>query len=248
MKSELSHDARACTVVLRPDGIVDDVQGSAPIAWLGHALSDGGSVPPEVATAASTMLSEHRGKHWLKHRRVSALIRGEWVAVDLVLCDAVPLRCSLVVVRDMIMRVLDLFRQQAPDTGVEMQLDYSDAVPLAFVADGEKITWALSTLVGTALRHLGTAQRRSSTGRVSIMVDYEVEPGELIIRVSDNGPGISPERRRWLFESDPSTGRPTGLALTMVRDVILAHRGTLDLGARPGGGTSVTLRIPRPED
>ena len=45
-------------------------------------------------------------------------------------------------------------------------------------------------------------------GRISILLDYEFEVNELIIRVSDNGPGISPERRRWLFERDPSTGRP----------------------------------------
>jgi hypothetical protein len=138
-------DTHAWTIVLRPDGVVDDVQGGAPITWVSHALPDDASVPSEIRAAARGLLSENRGKHYLKHSRVLASIRGQRVAVDLVVCHAVPLRRSLVVVRDMIMRVLDLFRQQVPDAGVEMQLDYSEGVPVAVVADGEKITWAIST-------------------------------------------------------------------------------------------------------
>jgi signal transduction histidine kinase len=235
----------AWTVVLRPDGIVDDIQGGAPSTWVGHPITGGSNVPTQVQDAAASLLSEALGEHWLKRRRVWAKVHGEDVPVELIVCDAVPLRRSIVVVRDLVMRVLDLFRQQAPDTGVELQLDYSESVPITFIADGEKITWAVSTLVGTALRHLRWPPQKP--GRVSIMVDYEVETAELLIRVSDNGPGIAPERRRWLFDTDPATGRPTGLALTMVRDVVLAHRGSLEVGARPGGGTSITLRIPRVE-
>jgi signal transduction histidine kinase len=230
-------------LVLRPDGVVDDVQGGAPVTWRGHPLFGASNVPEAVQEAARALLADERGEHWLHHRRVPATAVTK-VPVNVVMCDAVPLRRSLVVVRDLVMRVLDLFRQQAPVTGIELQLDYAETVPVSFVADGEKITWAVSTLVGTALRHL----REGSKGprRVSIMVDYEVASAELLIRVSDNGPGIPPERRRWLFETDPATGRSTGLALTMVRDVVLAHRGSIEVGARPGGGTSVTLRIPRP--
>jgi signal transduction histidine kinase len=231
------------TVVVRPDGVVDDSQGGAPATWIGHPLVGAPNVPAEVQEGAMSLLSKGCGEHWLQRCYVRAKVRGEEVPVELIVCDAVPLRRSLVVVRNLVMRVLDLFRQQAPDTGVELQLDYSESVPVTFVMDGEKITWAVSTLVGTALRHLRSASEKP--GRVSIMVDYEVETEELLIRVSDNGPGISPDRRRWLFETDPSTGRPTGLALTMVRDVVLAHRGSIEVGARPGGGTRITLRVPR---
>lgn len=244
MKPDGSH-AHAWTVVLRPDGVVDDVQGGAPIHWLGHSLLESGNVPEAVRSAAIGVLSSDRGLHWLKHERVWTAINGQQVAVDLVACDAVPLRRSLVIVRDMVMRVLEVFRKQAPDPGVEVHLEYSAAVPLAFAIDGEKVTWAISTLVGTALRHIRKG-RPHARGRITILLDYELEVNELIIRVSDNGPGISPECRRWLFERDPSTGRPTGLALLMVRDVILAHRGSIDVAARSGGGTSITLRLPRP--
>jgi signal transduction histidine kinase len=240
-------ETRAWTVVLRPDGVVDDVQGGAPIHWLGRTLLETGDVPQVIRSAAIAVLSYNRGLHWLKHERAWTAVNGHQVAVDLVVCDAVPLRRSLVVVRDVVMRVLELFRQQAPDTAVEVHLDYSEAVPLTFAIDGEKITWAISTLVGTALRHIRT-DRPHAPGRISILLDYEIEVNELIIRVSDNGPGISPERRRWLFERDPNTGRSTGLALVMVRDVILAHQGSIDVGARPGGGTSITLRLPRPAE
>jgi hypothetical protein len=136
-------DTHAWTVVLRPDGVVDDVQGGAPIEWLGHDFLARGNVPEAVGAAGIAVLSSDRGPHWLKHERAFTTISGRQVAVDLVVCDAVPLRRSLVVVRDLVMRVLELFRQQAPDSGVEVHLDHSQAVPLTFFMDGEKITWAI---------------------------------------------------------------------------------------------------------
>ena len=39
-----------------------------------------------------------------------------------------------------------------------------------------------------------------------------------------------------------------GMHAAMVKDVVLAHRGNIDVGARPGGGTSITLRVPRPTE
>ena len=83
------------------------------------------------------------------------------------------------------------------------------------------------------------------TPRISIVVDYAFETSELVVRVVDNGPGIPADRRRWLFERNPQTGQATGVALVMVRDVVLAHRGTLEVDSQFGRGTTITLRVPR---
>jgi signal transduction histidine kinase len=232
------------TVVLRPDGVVDEVQGGAPTTWIGHSLSMHPEAPESVRHAAARLVDADDG-HWVRHVRASATHAGHEIFVDLVVCHAVPLRRSNVTVRDMVLRVLDLFRAQAPNSGVEIRLEYSDGVPVTFPADGEKITWAISTLIGNALREFQQAKSPHVTPRISIVVDYEFASSELIIRVADNGPGIPVDRRRWLFEQNPQTGRPTGLALVMVKDVVLAHRGSLEVESKPSGGTAVTLRLPR---
>jgi sensor histidine kinase regulating citrate/malate metabolism len=114
-----------------------------------------------------------------------------------------------------------------------------------FSRRGEKITWAVATLIGNALRHFQREHEPNTKPRISIVVDYEFETSELLIRVVDNGPGIPSDRKRWLFEQNPQTGQATGLALVMVKDVVLAHNGSVEVESRAGVGTAITLRLPR---
>ncbi len=177
---------RAWTLVLRPDGVVDEARGGAPIIFVGHSLLSHPEVPEPMRAAAARLLADDGGS-WLRHESVSISVAGRETFVDLLVCHAVPLRRTSVIVRDMVLRVLDLFRLQAPDSGVEIRLEYSEGVPVSFPADGEKITWALSTLIGNALRQFQQAPEALPNPRVSIVVDYEHEANELVIRVADNG-------------------------------------------------------------
>jgi signal transduction histidine kinase len=81
----------------------------------------------------------------------------------------------------------------------------------------------------------------------------EVDDGEaLVVRVSDEGPGIAEESLERVFEPfyrlESSRSRDTGgtgLGLSIARDVAQAHGGTLTLRNRPGGGLTAELRLPR---
>jgi signal transduction histidine kinase len=84
------------------------------------------------------------------------------------------------------------------------------------------------------------------TGRVWIRGSGNAE--ELVIRVSDNGPGIDPEVQARLFTPFFTTkgpGRGTGLGLTISRRVVQSLGGTLQLQSAPGQGTEFTIRVPR---
>ena len=73
------------------------------------------------------------------------------------------------------------------------------------------------------------------------------EAGSVAVRVSDNGPGISPDIRERLF--DPFfTTKPggSGLGLAVVHRAIEAHRGLVFFdSAGKGGGTRFTVILPR---
>jgi signal transduction histidine kinase len=73
-------------------------------------------------------------------------------------------------------------------------------------------------------------------------------PHEVLIRVRDTGSGMPPEVLARVFDpffttKDP--GRGTGLGLAVVRSVIDAAGGSVQVRSAPGQGTEVELRLPR---
>jgi len=82
---------------------------------------------------------------------------------------------------------------------------------------------------------------------VSMMIDYEVETSELILRVSDNGPGIPPEHLQSVFDRFYQvTGVRTGvgLGLAIAREIVLAHGGTIEARSQPGAGAQFVVSLP----
>ncbi|MBR3189960.1 HAMP domain-containing sensor histidine kinase [Bosea sp. (in: a-proteobacteria)] len=122
----------------------------------------------------------------------------------------------------------------------------SNGADVALEEDGERraliqaneptVRAAIANLVDNALRH---AQAKST-----ILV--KVIDGA-VVEVADDGVGIAPSDRPQVTEafnrmSPNSTG--AGLGLTIVRDIMAAHGGTLAILGRPGGGTMVRLVFP----
>ena len=66
-----------------------------------------------------------------------------------------------------------------------------------------------------------------------------------IIEIRDTGSAISEERLRTLFEPLHSMSSEwTGLGLYVVREIVVAHHGTLDVQSAPGQGTTCTVTLP----
>jgi signal transduction histidine kinase len=71
------------------------------------------------------------------------------------------------------------------------------------------------------------------------------------IEVHDHGPGIPRHEQKKIFDKfyrggDPVTRtvRGTGLGLTLVRQIMDAHQGEIQVASQPGTGTTFTLRFP----
>jgi signal transduction histidine kinase len=89
------------------------------------------------------------------------------------------------------------------------------------------------------------ARDRTRPGVVTLVVRPMRRVVKLTVR--DNGPGI-PEaiRERVLEPFFTSKARGSGLGLYLVREIVLAHGGSLSLGSSGVRGTSVAIRWPRP--
>lgn len=88
-----------------------------------------------------------------------------------------------------------------------------------------------------------------SSGKVFIKTVY-TNDNKLEIRVSDSGPGISPDIQKKLFEPFFTTkraGEGTGLGLSVSYGIIQAHHGNIRIKSSLGHGTIFIITLPVPE-
>jgi signal transduction histidine kinase len=112
--------------------------------------------------------------------------------------------------------------------------------------DEARLSRVLSNLLDNALNY-------SPAGAgVDIQIDELLETGFEIalMRVRDRGRGIPAEDLPRVFErfyrgSNVGEKTGSGLGLAVARQIVEQHGGTIDIDSRPGGGTIVSLRLPR---
>jgi signal transduction histidine kinase len=71
-------------------------------------------------------------------------------------------------------------------------------------------------------------------------------PAGAEVEIRDFGPGLNSEALDKAFDPFFTTKeKGTGLGLAIVRNIVEAHKGTIELENPPGGGTAVRIRLPR---
>lgn len=100
----------------------------------------------------------------------------------------------------------------------------------------------LANLVGNAIDALDDAKRKRS----SVWLQADVNWSVAVIRVGDNGPGVTPEIRAHMFERDFTTKgeRGSGIGLSVVHQMVRNLGGDIDVVSDPGRGTVVTVALP----
>jgi signal transduction histidine kinase len=99
------------------------------------------------------------------------------------------------------------------------------------------------------LRNLLDNAARHAASQVSVAAHARGDDAVFI--VDDDGPGIAPADRERVFgrfvRLDANRSRSAGgagLGLAIVREIVTAHKGTVTVNDRPGGGTRVTVHLP----
>ncbi len=137
---------------------------------------------------------------------------------------------------DLVGRALETLGPEAER--VDVQLPH---VPAVAVVDGAQIERVLVNLLENA------AKFSSATDRID--VDVRTSDSELVIRVRDHGPGISPDRAARIFDpfesSTVSTG--TGLGLAIATGFAQANGGRVWFEPADGGGAVFALALPAAE-
>jgi signal transduction histidine kinase len=108
----------------------------------------------------------------------------------------------------------------------------------SLTADRTQIAAALAALIKNSLEALKT------NGEIQLSVTINSEQPSIEFTIADNGPGISPEVRRHLFDpffSGREAGRGLGLGLCKAWRIAELHAGEIRVESEPGQGAKFTL-------
>lgn len=132
-------------------------------------------------------------------------------------------------------------RVQADKFHINIEVDYPAEKIAKLYVDSEKIAWVLTNLLSNAIRY------SNENGRVVIGAQ-QPDTHRVILYVQDFGRGIDPRYHESIFERYfrvPGTKiQGSGLGLSISRDFVEAHSGTLTVESEPGKGSKFIVALP----
>lgn len=170
--------------------------------------------------------------------------------VDTLINDAMNDALDIAIRRDpvdlaaLVSEVVEGNRPIAERKGQEIVL--TGPKDLAITGDQDRLREAVDNLVSNATKY-------SPVGG-TIAVEVARQDGEAVVRVRDNGPGLSPEDEARLFgrfqrlSAKPTGGESsTGLGLSIAKRIVELHGGRIAAGNNAGPGATFTLALPSGE-
>ncbi len=113
-----------------------------------------------------------------------------------------------------------------------------------FRADGQKVEQVLRNLISNGIKYISEGKE--------IQVLWEKHGSDVVLKVKDNGPGISEEHHARLFERfyriDRGRARETGgtgLGLAIAKHIMQSHGGSIELKSSLGHGAEFICRFPQ---
>ncbi|MDI3328349.1 MAG: ATP-binding protein [Alicyclobacillaceae bacterium] len=143
--------------------------------------------------------------------------------------------------RQLAARAVDVHRAVFLQKGVDLSLEGNG--PVWAMVDRERMMQVMTNLLANALKFTPRG------GRVTVGV--AVQDGRATITVRDSGQGIPEEDIPKVFErfyrvdkSRSRRGGGAGIGLTIVKRLVEAHGGTVEIESSPGKGTAVFVHVP----
>ena len=207
-------------------------------AGAGHEINNPLTV---IAGRAQLFLREESDP---ERRRGLALINAQAMRVYEMIADlrlfARPPRPEFqsVDVSTLMDRVIAELSPAAADDNILLSRGMANA-GLVVEADPTQLLAAVRALCQNAIHAIGSA------GRVTIAASRS--PAGVEIRVSDDGPGISSQDRRHIFDpfySGRQAGRGLGLGLSKCWRIVANHGGRIAVESHPGEGTTFIVILP----
>ncbi len=209
------------------------------IQGFAQAMLDGAVATPEALQRSANII-------YSEADRMRRLVEG---LLDLARLDAGlrTLNRTAVDVRAVVVAVTEKLSLRAKEKNVALATELPPTLP-ALAGDADRLAQVFTNLLDNALKHTPAG------GKVTVAV--LASPGWVEVSVSDSGPGIPAEDLSRIFERfyqvDKSRARRAGvgLGLTISKEIVEAHGGSLRAESVVGLGSRFIARLPlvRPDD
>lgn len=205
--------------------------------------------PLDMLVADQTISEENRSLLKIMSRNVGRLLRyiNQLMDVSKLENDTLALRVRYLDVSVLVRNMLDIFRINAAEKGIEMICSGLDE-SFIFLLDEDKIEKILSNLLSNAVKFTGRG------GRIEISLD--ADSGFMVLSVANSGPEIPENELENIFlryyqvaSGGGQLNYGTGIGLYYSRRLVELHHGTIEAHNRPDGtGPEFTVRIPISEE
>ena len=145
-------------------------------------------------------------------------------------------------VADLVRSTLESYRFEIEQNGFEFEQRIDNNLP-PLAVDREAIARSLLNLVNNAVKY--------SAGRKYLGVHLYRRDGNVNLEVEDHGIGIPAKEQHKIFEKFYRVGDPlvhntkgSGLGLSLVRHIVLAHGGQVAVESSPGRGSKFIIILP----
>ncbi len=133
------------------------------------------------------------------------------------------------------------FQSEVAAQGISLVASVPEGLP-PLVADREALSSAVQNLLDNAVKY--------SPDSKTVWLEAKTADSRLVIRVRDRGIGIAEEDRKRIFEkfyrSRNEAARQVkgvGLGLSLVKQIVAAHGGSVELESRPGEGSTFSIHL-----
>lgn len=151
----------------------------------------------------------------------------------------IPLYRQEVILQKLVSRVVEVQRAEAERKHIHLICQLPPA-PLRVFVDPERVTQVITNLVVNAINY---------TPEEGFVFVYAASEGEdrAAIHIRDTGVGIAPDQLQQVFQpffrASQGVSGGTGLGLTIVKDIVELHGGTIDVESRVGLGSRFSVKL-----
>lgn len=145
-------------------------------------------------------------------------------------------------IKELMQAVCERFSPTLQQNGVNFSVTYPDEHFHADV-DKEALTKVLSNLLTNANKY--------TQSRIEVRFQEHPEKQTFSIEVQDNGKGMSEEELTKIFKPfyQASENKPgTGIGLSIVKGIVEAHHGQVNVTSQPGHGSSFMITLPQKQE